>query len=149
MELKLVNANIRSLKDPNKKDLFLLFIAEHNPDIITITETWENAEKSYLYNEFLDGYLMVSHSPKLTSEGIGGGVATFVTKNLYKFSCPLAFNVTEDSHQIQLIKVHDVIIVNIYRSPNQEYIEQNSFLDDFRRIMKLKCIAKLTLKLGY
>ena len=79
MGLKLVNANVRSLRDPNKKDLFLLFLADYSPDIVTITETWENPEKSYLYNEFLDGYLMVSHSPKLTSEGVGGGVATAAT----------------------------------------------------------------------
>ena len=73
--LKIIHLNIRSLVP--KIDLLRSWVAQHNPNIITLSETWLNSNISD--NEIkLENYVLY----RADRGSRGGGVATYVSSNL-------------------------------------------------------------------
>ena len=112
--LFVIHLNIRSL--PHKIDLLRAWLVYNKPSVITLSETWLN--KIISDDEIkLDGYVVY----RADRDAHGGGVATYVSSNLFSEHVIPKENPVHFECLFAKISFHvnkQLIIGNIYRPPN-------------------------------
>jgi len=130
-DLLIMTFNIRSIRNNFEKLQYMISQTSQKIHLITLTETWltenDNPED---YN--LEGY----HPPLLQNRRNkhGGGVMTYVHKNIEKYKINSAFNLLDEyNHCLATeITINNItsLILNVYRSPASNNINFLPLLEE-------------------
>jgi len=127
--------NARSLMNPHNFTKLEGLVAklEYAPDVIGITETWENTSNNSSFSKVLSGYNYVSNPRKKFK---GGGTAFFIKKNLNFQVLPELTIMEEKIFESIFISISfkdkKVLCGTIYRSPqhcNKSYAKFINILE--------------------
>ena len=128
--LKIIHLNIRSLVP--KMYLLRSWVAQHNPNIITLSETWLNSNISD--NEIkLENYVLY----RADRGSRGGGVATYVSSNL---TAELITPTVKPTHfECLFVKIifHQnkyITVGNVYRPPSAPVESSKCLMSTFDAI---------------
>ena len=140
----IMSMNIDGLR--NKIVDLRTIIIEKNPSIIAIQETNHNINVPFLnVRDLIPGYSLINHADRRDGKG---GVATFAKNDIKNSITDINFVNDNWSNklawtQITMIKVSDVFIMNIYRSPNcVKYGENNELLASELQLIHEKIVTK-------
>ena len=126
--------NIRSAANRSKATLLHDTIAEHQIEIIAITETWINeSAPAAIKNDIAPPGFQALHVHR-AGEGRGGGLAIVYRSNLPVINHPLQKQVKPVTFELQLVKLGLTTLANIYRPPSGSV---NQFLDEFSDLLAL------------
>ena len=122
--LKIIHINIRSLLP--KIDLLRAWVAQHNPQIITLSETW-------LHNYISDHEInLVNYTLYRSDRGSrGGGVATYVSSDL--IAELITPTVEPNYFECLFVKIifnqnKYITVGNVYRPPSAPAESSNSLI---------------------
>ena len=143
-----LHLNIRSL--PKNYSDFIAYINLLNLEfsITGFPETWLNSSKCKLYN--LEGY---KHEFIYRDIKSGGGVSLFIKDNI-SYQCQEDLDVLNECAEAlfieidkqQMNKPKNIIVGLIYRPPNTNIVDFNSYISDL--LMSIKCERKLIYLMG-
>jgi hypothetical protein len=132
--------NVRSLS--NKLHRLELLFSEVTPDIAVLSETW-TSDKITNPSISINNYEIVSRSDRTnTKDGRGGGVIIYAKEDIASRIQNKLPNSTIMDIQMCQIKIYDITIVGVYRSP----ITNND--SDMRLINYLKNTPDMTTVVG-
>jgi hypothetical protein len=138
--LEILYMNVRSLS--NKIHRLELLLSETEPDIAVLSETW-TSDKITNPSISLNNYEIVSRSDRTnTKDGRGGGVIIYAKNEISSKIQNKPPNSTIMDIQVCEIKICDVTIVGVYRSPTTNNDS------DMKLINYLKDVPDMTTVVG-
>ena len=136
-KLSVIYMNARSIR--NKFNELQAYVAEENPDIICITESWLNLnnkdnEKTYL----LEGYNMFN---KDRQNKLGGGVLIYTKRNLRVLEIKTNSTLSEAiALEIKYQNNKTLNVGLIYRPPRQNIQQEMDMINFINEISKNDCV---------
>ena len=128
----------------NKCAEVLEHLIDYDADVVFLSETWMEAEKTDVTAKFKErGYKMLHNKRTGRQKELGGGVGVVVRSSLYskKLSCKPYKSFEHTMVNVKLTTSTKLLLVTIYRL---QFIPPSVFLDEFTTFLEVLSAMKET-----